>query len=267
MFRLIVSALAVTALALPASAWGKTGHRIVGEVATTYLSEPAATAIEDILGPEGLAEAADWPDYMRSNPDSFWRSEANPWHYVTIPEGQTYADVTPPANGDAITALANFRATVLDPAASLEERQLALRFIVHLVGDLQQPLHAGNGTDRGGNWVDVVFFEEMSNLHEVWDEKLIQYEELSYTEWANWLIQKITPANLGEWGAATPAQWADESAAIRDTIYPESEILSYDYAYMARPILNQQMSKGGVRLAAYLNAMFDPALTEMPEAE
>eukprot|EP01013_Petalomonas_cantuscygni_P044768 TRINITY_DN9406_c0_g1_i1.p1 TRINITY_DN9406_c0_g1~~TRINITY_DN9406_c0_g1_i1.p1 ORF type:complete len:124 (+),score=26.12 TRINITY_DN9406_c0_g1_i1:49-372(+) len=107
----------------------------------------------------------------------------------------------------------------------------------------------------------------MSNLHEVWDEKLIQYEELSYTEWANWLIQKITPANLGEWGAATPAQWADESAAIRDTIYPESEILSYDYAYMARPILNQQMSKGGVRLAAYLNAMFDPGLAEAPEAE
>ena len=102
----------------------------------------------------------------------------------------------------------------------------------------------------------------MSNLHEVWDEKLIQYEELSYSEWANWLIQKITPADLGEWGKATPAQWADESAAIRDTIYPESEILSYDYAYMARPILNEQMSKGGVRLAAYLNAMFDPAPTD-----
>ncbi|WP_370171843.1 MULTISPECIES: S1/P1 nuclease [Hyphomonas] len=261
MFRTIALACSLAALALPASAWGKTGHRIVGEVATEYLSEPAAQAVEDILGPEGLAEASDWADYMRSNPDAFWRSEANPWHYVTIPEGMRYTETTPPEAGDAITALTKFRAIAMDEGASLEDRQLALRFIVHLVGDLQQPLHAGNGKDRGGNWVDVVFFEEMSNLHEVWDEKLIQYEELSYSEWANWLIQKITPADLGEWGKATPAQWADESAAIRDTIYPESEILSYDYAYMARPILNEQMSKGGVRLAAYLNAMFDPAPT------
>ncbi|WP_291078077.1 S1/P1 nuclease [Hyphomonas sp.] len=259
MFRLIASLTAAALLAFPAAAWGKTGHRIVGEVATHYLSAPAEAAVREILGPEGLAEASDWPDYMRSNPDAFWRSEANPWHYVTIPEGMTYAETTPPEAGDAITALTKFRAIVLDEEASLDDRQLALRFIVHLVGDLQQPLHAGNGKDRGGNWVDVVFFEEMSNLHEVWDEKLIQYEELSYTEWAAWLVQKITPADLGEWGRATPAQWADESAAIRDTIYPETEILSYDYAYMARPILNRQMSKGGVRLAAYLNAMFDPA--------
>ena len=267
MFRLIASVLAMGALALPASAWGKTGHRIVGEVATAYLSEPAAEAVRDILGPEGLAEAADWPDYMRSNPDAFWRSEANSWHYVTIPEGQTYAEVIPPANGDAITALARFRAMALDPSATPEARQLALRFIVHIVGDLQQPLHAGNGTDRGGNSFECYFFEELTNLHELWDEKLIQYEELSYSEWANWLVQKITPADLGEWGAATPAQWADESAAIRDTIYPDTQILSYDYAYMARPILNRQMSKGGVRLAAYLNEMFDPAVPVVPGTE
>ncbi len=265
MTRLIATCLLALSMVLPAHAWGKTGHRIIGEVADSYLSAPAAEAVKDILGPEGLAEAADWPDYMRSNPDSFWRSEANPWHYVTIPDGMAYDEVTPPDGGDAITALAQFRATVLDPSASLEDRQLALRFIVHLIGDLHQPLHAGNGTDRGGNWVDVVFFEQMSNLHEVWDEKLIQYEELSYTEWANWLVQKIAPDDVSEWASARPADWADESAAIRHTIYPENPILSYDYAYMARPILNQQMSRGGVRLAAYLNRMFEPVPAEPTE--
>ena len=258
MLRLICSAILGAALALPAAAWGKTGHRIIGEVAQSYLSEPAAEAVEEILGAEGLAEAADWPDYMRSNPDTFWRSEANPWHYVTIPQGMTYEQTTAPEGGDAITALEKFRALALDPNASLEDRQLALRFIVHLVGDLHQPLHAGNGTDRGGNWVEVVFFDQISNLHEVWDEKLIQYEELSFSEWAKWLEQKITPDQMSEWASARPAEWADESAAIRDTIYPENQILSYDYAYMARPILNEQMSKGGVRLAAYLNRMFEP---------
>ena len=259
MNRLIASLILAMAVVAPAHAWGKTGHRVVGAVAQTYLSQTADSAVKDILGPEGIAEASDWPDFMRSSPDDFWRSEANPYHYVTIPVGLTYAQVTPPPEGDAITALARFRAIAIDPTASLEDRQLALRFIVHLVGDLHQPLHAGNGTDRGGNQFICTFFEDMTNLHEVWDELLIDYQELSYTEWTEWLVQKITPDQLAEWAKARPAEWADESAAIRDTIYPDTQILSWDYAYQTRPILRQRLSQGGVRLAAYLNAMFETA--------
>jgi hypothetical protein len=264
MNRLIAPLVIALSLVLPAHAWGKTGHRVTAEIAQHYLSGSADQAIHDILGPEGIAEAADWADFMRSSPDPFWRSEANPWHYVTIPQGMTYDEITAPTEGNAITALAKFRAIAIDPAAPLEDRQLALRFIVHLVGDLHQPLHAGNGTDRGGNQFICTFFEEMSNLHEVWDEKLIQYEELSYTEWTAWLVQKITSDQLAEWAKARPAEWADESAAIRDTIYPDTQILSWDYVYQARPILKQRLSQGGVRLAAYLNAMFEP---EIPVVE
>ena len=90
-------------------------------------------------------------------------------------------------------------------------------------------------------------------------ELLINYQELSYTEWTAWLVQKITPDQLAEWAKARPATWADESAAIRDTIYPDTQILSWDYAYQTRPILRQRLSQGGVRLAAYLNAMFETA--------
>lgn len=259
MTRLLLPLLLTLAAALPAHAWGKTGHRVVGAVAQTYLSQTADAAVKDILGPEGIAEASDWPDYMRSSPDDFWRSEANPYHYVTIPNGTTYAEGTAPPEGDAITALARFRAVALDPDAAPEDRQLALRFIVHLVGDLHQPLHAGNGTDRGGNLFICTFFEEMTNLHEVWDARLINYEELSYTEWTQWLVQKITPEQLGDWAKARPADWADESAAIRDTIYPDTQILSWNYVYQSRPILRQRLSMGGVRLAAYLNEMFETA--------
>jgi len=267
MKRLIVTCLVALSTVMPAHAWGKTGHRVVGAVAQTYLSQTADTGVKDILGPEGIAEAADWPDHMRSNPAPFWRSEANPWHYVTIPVGQTYAQVTPPPEGDAITALAKYRAIAIDPAAPLEERQLALRFIIHIVGDLHQPLHVGNGTDRGGNQFVCTFFEEMTNLHAVWDELLINYQELSYTEWTTWLVQKITPDQLAEWAKARPADWADESATIRDTIYPDTQILSYDYAYEARDTIRARLSMGGVRLAAYLNEMFETVSPDDQAAE
>lgn len=256
MRRLLLSLALAATIASPAFAWGKTGHRVVAAIADDYLSDEAAAAVEEILGPESMAEAADWADFMRSDSSDFWRREANPWHYVTIPEGEMYADITPPPEGNAITALEHFRAIAIDETQPLEQRQLALRFIIHLVGDLQQPLHAGNGTDRGANLFTCYFFEDLTNLHEVWDELLINYEELSYTEWTDWLTSKITAENVLVWSAATPAQWADESAAIRDTIYPDHQILKWEYVYQTRPILRQQLSKGGVRLAAYLNEMF-----------
>lgn len=265
MRRLLPSLILALSCALPAFAWGKTGHRVVAEIADRYLTDEAAAAVEEILGPESMAEAADWPDFMRSDPDKFWRNDANPWHYVTIPKGETYADITPPPEGDAITALARFRAIVLDERQPLDERQLALRFIIHLVGDLQQPLHAGNGTDRGGNAFICYFFEDQTNLHEVWDELLINYEDLSYTEWTNWLTSKITSEDILAWSAATPSMWVDESAAIRDTIYPDHQILKWEYVYQTRGTLREQLSKGGVRLAAYLNAMF-PAPQETASA-
>ena len=105
----------------------------------------------------------------------------------------------------------------------------------------------------------------MTNLHVVWDERLIQYEELSYTEWTDWLTSKITAADVAGWTSASPADWADESAAIRDTIYPDNPILSWNYVYETRPVLRSQLSKGGVRLAAYLNGMFAEALERRVE--
>ncbi|MEZ5953453.1 MAG: S1/P1 nuclease [Hyphomonas sp.] len=266
MHRLILSLILACAAASPAFAWGKTGHRVVAEIADRYLTDEAAAAVKDILGPEGMAEAADWPDFMRSDPSDFWRSEANPWHYVTVPEGQHYHEVGAPPEGDAMTALAKFRAIAADPAASLEDRQLALRFIIHIVGDLHQPLHAGNGKDRGGNFFTCYFFDKLTNLHAVWDEDLINYEELSYTEWTDWLTSKITTEDLLVWSVAQPEQWIDESAALRDTIYPDHQILKWEYIYATRAPLRQQLSKGGVRLAAYLNDMFACAEEVAPEA-
>ncbi|MFL6777053.1 MAG: S1/P1 nuclease [Sphingomicrobium sp.] len=267
---LFVAAAAASLLPSPASAWGKTGHRVVAAIADTQLSGLARARVEQILGPgESLDEAANWPDEMRSAPGPFWQKTTAAWHYVTL-NGTIY-DHAPP-EGDALEALNRFSKTLQDPKASRADKQLALRFIVHLVGDLHQPLHVGKCCDRGGNDVKVSWFGKPTNLHSVWDSQLVDEEQLSFTELAAKLERHISPQDVVKWWDANPLDWISESAEVRDTLYPSPSKprkvenlkdeqpllpeLSYSYVYKFTPLMEQRLSQGGVRLAAFLNAVF-----------
>jgi hypothetical protein len=254
--RAILAALLIVLTPTSAFAWGQTGHRVTGAIAEPMLSRRAAREVRAILGNETLAEASTWADEMRSNPEPFWQTTANPWHYVTVPVGQSYADVGAPAEGDAVTALARFAETLRDPNATREEKRLALRFTLHIIGDLHQPLHAGNGDDRGGNDIRVTFFREPTNLHAVWDSGMIDRRQLSYSEFTAFLTRRITPTLRWQWLEPDPLVWIAESAAIRDTIYPDGDELSWDYAYEHREQVDTRLMQGGVRVAAYLNALW-----------
>ena len=272
--RLFAAAAFVAVSCLPSSAlaWGKTGHRVVAAIADTELSGLARANIREILGPgESLDEAATWPDDMRSDPAPFWKKTATPWHYVTL-NGIVY-DHAPP-EGDALDALEHFRSVLQDPNASLADKQLALRFVIHIVGDLHQPLHVGKCCDRGANDVKVTWFGKPTNLHAVWDSSLPDEEQLSFTELAAKLERHITDQQLVQWWDINPRDWISESAKIRDTLYPPPAAkpakrklfakrkpapvpaLSYDYVYKFTPIMERRLSQGGIRLAAYLNAIY-----------
>ena len=262
---------AAALMSSPALAWGKTGHRVVAAIADSQPSGLARAQIEQILGPgESLDEAANWPDEMRSAPGDFWQKTSVPWHYVTL-NGIIY-DHAPP-EGDALEALALFSKTLKDPNASRADKQLALRFIVHLVGDFHQPLHNGKCCDRGGNDVKVTWFGKPTNLHAVWDAQLVDDEQLSFTELAAKLERHITPQDVVAWWDTNPRDWVSESAQIRDTLYPTAADLpkppkgkklkkgtlpdlSYRYVYRFTPVMERRLAQGGVRLAAYLNALF-----------
>jgi len=240
-----------------AFAYGPTGHRVVAELAFRHMTPEARAAVEAILGDEFMAEASTWPDEMRSSPDPFFGRVAAPYHYINLPDGVSYEDSEKNPAGDAVTALEKFSATVKNENASAEERALALRYIIHIVGDLHQPMHAGRAEDRGGNRIDVVWFEELTNLHVVWDERLIQHKRLSFTEWTNFLDRKIKPENVTEWQNSVPTDWVGELISYRGDIYENSHgILSWDYVYKYTPLVKSQLSKGGVRLAGYLNNLF-----------
>jgi hypothetical protein len=281
--RLLLAAATIAAALIPAPAfaWGKTGHRVIAAIADQQLSGLARAHIREILGgAESLDEAATWPDEMRSAPDQFWQKTATPWHYVTL-NGITY-DHAPP-EGDALQALTKFRATLRDPNASLADKQLALRFIVHLVGDLHQPLHVGKCCDKGGNDVKVTWFGKPTNLHAVWDSAIVDDEQLSFTELAAKLERHISSEDVVNWWDINPRDWISESAQYREQIYanipppakPKDRKLkkgeqplpdlSYGYVYKFTPVMELRLSQAGVRLAAYLNDIYaEPQPTRAP---
>jgi len=231
--------------------WGKQGHRISSEIATSYLSPAGQQLVNDILGVETIAEASTWPDYMRSSPETFWQRQSTHLHYLTIKDGARI----PSKKGDAISALKDFSAQVKNKTLSLKVRQKALRFAIHIIGDLHQPLHSGNGTDRGGNDVKLKFFNQNTNLHRVWDSQLIDHEQLSYTEWASWLEPKITSKQAKQWCDTNPMVWALESNNLHPTLYPKRKSLSWQYVYKQRQTLRLRLQQAGVRLACYLNEL------------
>jgi len=268
MSRLFALALCAGLTASPAAAWGPIGHRVSAALAERNISGRTRAHVEEILGNESLPEAATWPDEQRSNPDPFWK-EVSPYHFVTLAPGQHADQLASPPEGDAVTALARFTAVLRDPAASREDKAAALRFVIHIVPDLHMPLHAGKPGDRGANDVKVKWFDAPQNLHWVWDEGIINHQELSFSEYADRLAARTTPAEMLAWWDPRPATWIDESTALRDRIYPATSpelglgtvespvMLSWSYEWQWKPSVELRLQQGGVRLAAYLDWVFD----------
>jgi hypothetical protein len=246
---LLSAALLSAALAVPLHAWGPTGHRAVGLLAERQLSEAARAGVAALIGPDSLAEVSNWADEIKSDPA--WK-HADPWHYVTIPDGQTYAEAEKNPDGDLVEAIDRFAAVLADRARPAEERRQALLFLVHFLADLHQPLHVGRGNDRGGNWEVVGFFGELTNLHSVWDSGMIDSSNLSYTELAGF-VDAPSPERIAAWRAGTTADWAHEAMALRALVYDiGDQRLGFAYRWRAWPVLEEQLAKAATRLAGLL---------------
>ncbi|MFZ5531166.1 MAG: S1/P1 nuclease, partial [Pseudomonadota bacterium] len=199
----------------PLFSWGLKGHRIVARLAETRLGERAQKAVRELLGDDTLTAIANEADAYRS--DSKWKCAA-PFHYVSIDDGESYTSSEKNARGDMLQALVYFEDALRDSKQPAAARVLALKWLVHLIGDLHQPLHVGRSCDRGGNSTAVYWFGVKSNLHKVWDAQLINPEELSFSEYAAQL-DKVAPQTAAAWSRGTYAAWAAEAPALRTQIY------------------------------------------------
>ncbi len=240
-----------------AFSWGKTGHRIVGEIAQRNLKKNTLKNIKELAGDDDLSRLSTWPDEIRSDPKMGYTT---PWHYVSIPNGKTYFDQKRNKEGDVIEALYRFEETLRDPKETKEHKLDALRFMVHMVGDLHQPLHVGLAEDRGGNSIRVKWFKSETNLHSVWDEELVDFEKLSFTEYANYL-NHFSKEDKKEFEKGSFIDWAKESQDLRPKVYDfgapsESVSLSYEYNYKVKPIIEMRLKQAGLRLAYSLNKIF-----------
>jgi hypothetical protein len=241
-------------LAIKASSWGLTGHRVVGQIAEIYLTKKANKEVKKILGTESLADVGNWMDFIKSEPKYDFMYN---WHFVTIPDGQTYETTEKEPKGDVIWALNKFINELKSDTLTLEEQQIALKALVHLVGDIHQPLHVGNGSDKGGNDVKLKYFWQNSNLHRVWDSAMIDGQNLSYSEYV-FRINHTNKALVEQWQSASINDWAIESMAMRSSVYAigEKKELSYRYNYDHIAEVDQRLLQAGIRLAGVLNDIF-----------
>lgn len=232
-------------------AWGQTGHRAIAQVAMNHLDKKAKKELFKIMGHESLVEASTWMDDIKS--DSSW-DFARTWHYVTIPDGETYQTAAKEERGDAVEAIERMKQIIKDESKSRKERRDAVAMLVHLVGDIHQPLHVGNGTDKGGNDVKIKWFYDRSNLHRIWDSEMIDSKQFSYSELAK-LVDHPHEVELDNIDNTDINIWIKEAMDLRPQVYDltNEEYLSYEYMYKNWDTVKERIEKAGRRLAAVLN--------------
>ncbi|HEY0272352.1 MAG TPA: S1/P1 nuclease [Chitinophaga sp.] len=267
MSKKILAALLAGILLLQAPlqsfAWGQNGHRIVGEIAYRHLTPKAKKAIDDLLHKQKLALIATWPDFIKSDTTGKYEKMST-WHYVDAPAEGNEASfrqfLQNKKEDNAFNKEADFIKTLKDPRASREDKLFALTFLVHVVGDIHQPLHVGTSEEgSGGNKISVTWNGQTTNLHSIWDDKLIEFQNLSYTEYSN-ALDTATVAEVKAMQQGTYIDWMYESHLLANGILNEvksgDRLNTYRYNYYHLDMLNQQLLKGGLRLAAVLNQIY-----------
>jgi nuclease S1 len=242
----------------PATAWSARGHRLVAALAESELSPGTREAALALVRPDGdssLAEVAVWADTMRNQPD--WRWSA-PLHYVNLSPSCGYEAARQCRDGACIVAaIERFAAELADPSLPRGRRAEALKFLVHLVGDVHQPLHAGFADDRGGNRFQVNFEGQGSNLHAIWDRTVLDHGDESETA----QLERLQSAPLPVTGPLRPADWARQSCSLieRHALYPPSHVITVDYIDRHRPVAEAQLRLAAARLVAVLEGALGAA--------
>lgn len=266
----IATILLACLIITPAQAWGPLGHSVVAELAQKHLSPAAEAEVERLLAPEhttSLADIANWPDRMQNDPSmkDLWK-QTRSQHYINF-HGGSSCDYVPQRDcraGHCVVAAIQYYVDVLgDRSKPDNARRQALKFVVHFVGDIHQPLHAGYRDDKGGNTYQAQFDGKGSNLHKVWDSGMLSTRHLDWQQYARRLDSAV-PVKLPPPIAPLDnpyAQWAEESCRItaESGFYPPNHKIAPAYVHIWLPLADQRLREAGRRLAQVLNVALAPS--------
>ncbi len=276
----LLAAVLLPCATAPAHAWGPQGHKLVALVAMEHLTPVAKRNVRFLLGKETLADVASWPDVYRP-----LETQTGPWHYVDIPEGASGYDrnrdcptqpgVKAGTGGDkwrdcVVDRILFFEGRIGDASLDPADRAVALKYLVHFVGDIHQPLHT-TGIQKGGNGIHVSVFGNDTcgkypcNLHSVWDSGLILHRQLDDAHYAALLNHEFA-SNPPAAQPDDPAAWANEgNALVPSLILPEGGTVDQAYFDREIPVVDRRLELAGLRLAAVLNRTFiAPPVTFKP---
>ena len=247
-----LGAAVLLACPVPGGAYGPEGHLIAGRAAEQMLCARAADRIAELGGGDDLGELGLWADRIRGD-DRY--SDSAPWHYMNIATGESLAGYAHPPEGDILWAIDHFAARLVDAKLSDAVRGEALRFLVHFIVDIHQPLHVGLADDRGGNAIELRYGGRMTNLHRFWDTHAIEWADISIDEYVRGIR---VPDRTDDDPARDPMVWAAESLDLRPAVYDfdgQRREPSATYKNFAAETTRLRLGQAALRLADTLNRL------------
>lgn len=252
--------VATVICALLLISWGEKGHRAVAMIAENHLTPTTKAAIKKILGNETLADVSNFADEIRTNKRLKYTGA---WHFINLPAGYSFEqfsnEVKTMKQDNVYKAILQFERDLKSSNSSNSQKATALKFIVHFIGDVHQPMHVSSGDDKGGNAITVKFAGIDDNLHGLWDSGLIEHQHITYKQMAT-VYDNATTSEINKWQNDDPMVWLWESYQVSSILYQEAaKSTDYDEQYYKEhlPVLESRIEKGGIRLAGVLNAIFD----------
>lgn len=240
--------------------WGQKGHDIVACIAEANLTRKAKKNISRILDGKSIIYYSSWMDNLQNSPE--WKDGydvTKTWHYANVDEGYTYETMGKEPKGDVVTATEMIVESLKSGELADSVEAAYLKMLVHMIGDMHCPMHAGRLNDRGGNSHPVKWFGQQTNLHSVWDSKFIESaRKWSFTEWRDQLDRRSKKERM-QISSGTPRDWFAETVSAAQHLYettPKGADLSYQYLYDNNGLLERQLLYAGYRLAALLNDIF-----------
>lgn len=255
LFLLIATLLFTKPATEETTFWGQNGHRVTGKIAENHLNKRAKRKIDKLLNGQSLAFVSTHADDIKS--DRAYRKYYS-WHYVNMDLEESYEETIKNPKGDLVTGINTCIAVLKDKSSTTKDKAFHLKMLVHFVGDLHQPMHIGQKEDKGGNTIQLEWFGSRTNLHAVWDSKMIEGFNMSYIELAD-SANNLSKGQIAAIEAGTVVDWVNEIHEITKKVYASvepGENLRYRYSYDHFGTVRTQLQRGGIRLAKILNAIF-----------